>query len=161
MRFKYYGLLTILMVQVYYGVMAESTDELQSTVVALADEGGNELLISSPIYISDSRYSALVVANSEKTPMELLGKIKKIEKKLEHAKIYILFYGGEMVDEKELTIPYKNLLVNISFLRALEELNPDIVINGKKLSSFIGRLNKLGKTAERIDAELTLPLGIL
>lgn len=150
--------------QTYLGLGSNLGDRLanmQRAVDLLKKTTGKAVAVSS-VYECDALYNAsmprflnaIFVVDTELSPRELLKKIQEIEKEIGRGTdqqgrtaprvidIDILFYGGEMVEEKDLVIPHARMVERLFVLLPLDELNPGIEINGKRISSVSKRLMK-------------------
>jgi len=159
------------MEQAYLGLGSNLGDRLANLQKAV-DELKNcgTIFATSPVFECDSLYdakmpgflNAIVVIETPLDAHALLEKTKGIEKAMGRTgeqrgkgasraiDIDILFYGCEMIEEPELVVPHPLMLERLFVLLPLEELNPGIEINGKKIGSAVKRLRK-AKPSYRIE----------
>jgi 2-amino-4-hydroxy-6-hydroxymethyldihydropteridine diphosphokinase len=96
-------------------------------------------------------FNSVVKAETDMTPKELLKCLLSIEKKLGREKnkkgpriidLDILFYGNQMIEEKDLTIPHPDIAEKGFVLVPLVEIAPDFIHP------------KLNKKLEELEEEL-------
>lgn len=152
------------MEQVYLGLgsnvgdrlanMQKAVDELKSLGSIFA---ASSVFECDPVYnLSMPRFfNAIVVIETGIGAHELLSKIREIEKKIGRTEdqagkeaartidIDILFYGSEMIEAPpDLVVPHPLMLERLFVLMPLDELNPGIELNGKKVKVIVKKLLK-------------------
>ena len=109
--------------------------------------------------------NAVVSFNTNLTPIQLLRKLQEIEISLGRSgkgnfksrtvDLDILLFGEFVIDEPELVIPHRHLLIRDFFLQPILEIFPDAIdpVSGIKLSEFEKRIPMQLRTIIRIKKE--------
>ncbi|MFT3784247.1 MAG: 2-amino-4-hydroxy-6-hydroxymethyldihydropteridine diphosphokinase [Nibricoccus sp.] len=87
-------------------------------------------------------------------PKDLLASCLGIEKKLGRVRkerwgprtidIDVLWFGGEVVDQPELTLPHPRLKERAFVLAPLAEIAPHVLIDGESVAEFTANLDQTG-----------------
>ncbi len=97
--------------------------------------------------------NAAVLVETKLMPIELLKRVKKIEKELGRQETFrwgpreididILIFGNEVIETEELAIPHKHLTERDFFLVPLLEIFPDAIhpVTKKKLRDYLSLID--------------------
>ncbi len=113
---------------------------------------------SQAMYETDQSvfFNAAVMINTHESPEDLLRIIKDIERQLGRIKTYrfgpriididIIYYGGHMMQTKELTIPHGSRLERSFVLQPLNDIAPDFIdphhhVSLAELANALGEQN--------------------
>jgi len=139
------------MTRVYFSLGSNEGDRLQSLVKAtrMIENVVGKVLQYSPVVETEpwgfdaetSFYNMAVVAETVLTPQQVLTKVLDIEKSLGRVRqgntysnrnidIDILFYGNEMIQTENLTIPHPLLHKRMFVLQPLVSIAPDFIHPG-------------------------------
>jgi 2-amino-4-hydroxy-6-hydroxymethyldihydropteridine diphosphokinase len=119
---------------------------------------GFELIACSPIYIAPAVdmvkpapdfLNMVIKGEYIYRPLELLNALKRIERKLGRTgkgkskprpiDIDILFFGNEIIETEQLSIPHRKMTERLFVMVPLLQIEPEIVhpITGAKISSYL------------------------
>ena len=156
-------------VEVYLGLgsnLGDRMDNLAQAVERLSQRLTLKKLSSvyetEPIYIKEQPLflNTVLSANTRLTPFKLLSFIKGIESELGRQPSFrnaprlididILFYGDQIIDTLELTIPHPRITERAFVLVPLAEIAPGLVypLTHEKISDLLIRVEGLGGVKE-------------
>ncbi len=152
------------MVDVYIGVGSNLGDRLSNCKEAIKELSRSALKILRVSTIYESKpwgvteqptfLNLVVYGQTELTPYELLGRLKGIESALGRTETYrwgprvidldILFYGDQIINDKELIVPHPYLTERIFVLKPLSEIAPELrhPLTGKTILEYLNDIEK-------------------
>jgi 2-amino-4-hydroxy-6-hydroxymethyldihydropteridine diphosphokinase len=156
-------------VVVYLGLgsnLGDRMDNLSSAVERLSQKVNiknlSSVYESEPLYIKEQPLflNTVLSADTKLAPFKLLSFIKGIESELGRQPSFrnaprlididILFYGDQIIDTLELTIPHPRITERAFVLVPLAEIAPRLVypLTHKKISDLLVRVEGLGGVKE-------------